>query len=300
MKDFTPLDRHEYIFRKILHNEDIKTSELAEYFQTDIKTIRRDLKDWISPLFETEIYSQNKEWIISESVIDITFYEPSELAAIAFIFKYMDSDNPQLYSKTVSLFNELHEKLSHSIYKQSSIEDILATKKEEFYKLKSAIDHKKEVRFKFFEHDKFVQPLKIANIEKYWYLLCYDKDKERFSKFSINGISEIVKAKEEFDPNIHSFLDKLDNAINAFFNAYKEIEVILKLDWEAKKVLSRKRLNSTQNIVHNEDDEYIMTITVTHLMEIIPTIQQWIPFIEVISPQVLKDKIKENLEKYQI
>lgn len=300
MKEFTPLDRHEYIFHKILKNEEIKTSQIAEYCYTDIKTIRRDLKNWISPLFEEEIYSENNKWVIPEPVIDIKFYEPSELAAIAFIFKYMDSDNPQLYSKTVSLFNELHEKLSHSIYKQSSIEDILAIKKEEFYKLKSAIDQKKEIRFKFFEHNKFVQPLKIANIEKYWYLLCYDKDKERFSKFSINGIREIVKAKEEFDPNIHPFLNKLDNAINAFFNADKEIEVILKLDWEAKKVLSRKRLNLTQNIIQNEDDEYIMTITVTHLMEIIPTIQQWIPFIEVISPQVLKDKIKKNLEKYQI
>ncbi len=300
MKDFTPLDRHEYIFRKILKKEELKTSEVAEYFQTDIKTIRRDLKDWISPLFETEIYSENKKWIIPEPVIDITFYEASELAAIAFIFKYMDNDNPQLYSKTVNLFNELHEKLSHSIYKQSSIEDILSTKKEEFYLIKNAIDNQKEIKFKFFKYDKYVQPLKIANLEKYWYLLCSDKDKERFSKYPINGIFDVIICKETFDLNTHSYISKLDNAINAFFDINEEIEIVLKLDWEAKKVLSRKKLNSTQNIEQNEDEEYIMTITVTNLMEIIPTIQQWIPLIEVISPQALKNKIKENIENYEI
>ena len=90
------------------------------------------------------------------------FYEPSELAAIAFIFKNIGKENPQLYSKTVALFNELHEKVSHSIYKQSSIEDILSIKKDEFYVIKNAIEDKKEMKFKFHSYDKYVQPLKIG------------------------------------------------------------------------------------------------------------------------------------------
>ena len=300
MKEITPLDRHKYIFHKILKKEEIKTTEIANYLNTDRKTIERDLKNWISPLFEYEIYNENKRWIIPEPIIDITFYEPSELAAIAFIFKYMDNDNPQLYSKTVSLFNELHEKISHSIYKQSSVEDILSIKKKEFYQIKTAIDNQKEIRFKFFKYDKYVQPLKIANIERYWYLLCHDNEKVRFSKFPINGIFEVVICEGNFDLNAHSYLDKLDNAINAFFDADNEIDIVLKLGWEAKKVLSRTKLNPTQNIFQNKYKEYIMTITVTNLMEIIPIIQQWIPLIEVVSPQELKDKIKENIQNYKI
>jgi predicted DNA-binding transcriptional regulator YafY len=78
------------------------------------------------------------------------------------------------------------------------------------------------------------------------------------------------------------------------------LDVILKLAWDAKKVLSRKQLNSTQKIYQNDDEEYILEIKITNLMEIIPTIQQWIPLIEVIAPQELKDRIKDNLTNYSI
>lgn len=300
MAYFTPLDRHEYIFNKILKKEEIKTTEIAKYFSIDRKTVERDLKDWISPLFEVEIYSENRKWVIPEPIIDITYYEPSELASIAFLFKYMNDDNPQLLNKTINLFNNLHEKLSHSIYKQSSIEDILSTKKKEFFLLKNAIDSTKEIRFKFFTKDKFVQPLKIANLEKYWYLLCFDLDRCRFSKYPINGIFDVNVTTKSFDINEHKYLNKLDNAINAFYDIDEEINVTLKLDWNAKNVLSRKKLNPTQKIYKNEDDEYIMNITISNYMEIIPVIQQWIPLIKVISPKELNLKIKENIQNYQI
>lgn len=299
MKDFTPLDRHEYIFQKILRNEQIQTTDVAQYLGTTRKTIERDLKDWISPLFERQISYIKGVWVIPEPIIDIKFYTPNELSAIAYIFKYMNKDNPKLYSKTINLFNELHEKVSHSIYKQSSIEDILSTHKNEFFIIKNAIEDTKEIEFKFYGHEKLVQPLKIANLEKYWYLLCYDLYENRFSKYHLKGIQDIEILNTIFDVSSHKYLEKLDDAINAFFNIDTVIDVELEIDWEAKKVLSRKKLNKTQEIIKN-DELFIFKIKVTHFMEIIPTIQQWIPHIKVISPEGLKEQIGENLRNYNI
>jgi predicted DNA-binding transcriptional regulator YafY len=253
----------------------------------------------MSHLFEQEIY-YDKKWIIPEAIINITYYSASELASIAYIFKNMNDENPYLYSKTIELFNQLHEKVSHSIYKQSTIEDILATKKDEFYLIKNAIDSEREIEFRFYTQNKYVQPLRIANLEKYWYLLCFDLLENRFSKYPIKGIFDINILDKKFSLSDHRYINKLDNAINAFFDIDKEIDVILKLAWDAKKVLSRKQLNPTQKIYQNDDEEYIMEIKITNLMEIIPTIQQWIPLIEVISPQELKDKIQSNLKNYSI
>lgn len=300
MSDFTALDRHEYIFTKILRKDVIKTVEISNYLGVTRKTIERDLKNSISPLFETEIIPTDNEWIISEPIIDIRFYESSELAAMAFIFKNIGKDNPILYSKTVNLFNELHEKVSHSIYKQSSLEDILSIKKDEFYELKNAIEDSKEIKFKFHNYDKYVQPLKIANLEKYWYLLCFDLDAKRFSKYPLRGIHTIDILNGTFDFNEDKYLNRLDNAINAFFDINEEINVVLELDWEAKKVLSSVPLNSSQKIIKNEESIYIMTIVISNLMEIIPLIQQWIPHIKVVSPYSLKEKIRENLINYQV
>jgi transcriptional antiterminator len=66
MKNFTKLDRHEYIFKKILNKEQLNTTEVAAYLTVTRKTIERDLKEWVSPLFEAEIYIKDKIWIIPE------------------------------------------------------------------------------------------------------------------------------------------------------------------------------------------------------------------------------------------
>ena len=100
--------------------------------------------------------------------------------------------------------------------------------------------------------------------------------------------------------NEHKYTKKLNNAINAYFNLEDDNEVQLKLSKVARKVLSRKKLNETQNIYKNGNDEYIMEITVSHLMEISPLVQQWIPHIEVLYPIELKNIIKENLKNYNI
>jgi predicted DNA-binding transcriptional regulator YafY len=300
MKEFSVLDRHEYILRKIRNNEKIDTVQFAKDLKVNRKTIERDLTIHLSPLFEQGIKCENKIWIATEPIIDIIYYSSYELASIALLFKNISKDNPALYTKTIELFNQLHEKVSNAIYKQSSVEDILATHKKEFYLLKGAIEEQREITLEFFSHHKNVHPLKIANIEKYWYLLCHDLQENRFSKYPINGIDNIKIIDNKFDMKSYKYINELDNAINAFYDPNIENKVVLKLSWEAKKVLSRKILNSTQKIHKNENDEYIMKITVSNLMEISPLIQQWIPHIQVIQPKELKSLIRKNLENYEI
>ena len=68
---------------------------------------------------------------------------------------------------------------------------------------------------------------------------------------------------------------------------------------EVSRYFLRKPLNQTQRVLKQYDDKSIdFEIVVTNLMEIIPTIQRYIPFIGVIEPQELKDKVKENIDFY--
>ena len=43
----------------------------------------------------------------------------------------------------------------------------------------------------------------------------------------------------------------------------------------------------------------LLELTITEYMEIIPTIQRYIPFIGVIEPQELKIRVKENIDLYR-
>jgi len=149
---------------------------------------------------------------------------------------------------------------------------------------------------------KHVQPLKITNLEQYWYLFCYDLEQNSFWTYHFKGIKNIKVLEQTFSLNEHLYHDKLENAINAYFNVYEENKVQLRLSKASMKVLKRKQLNSSQKIYKDEEfkDKYIMDITVSDLREISPLIQQWIPHIEVIYPEELKTIIRKNLVSYNI
>lgn len=303
MADTSQLDKYEYIFQKILRNEELKTVEIAKYLGCSSKTIGRYL-DVVSVLFESPIEYINKKWVVPKPIMDIRAYSASNLVYICLLLKKTSDDNPELYNKTVELFGMLNEKISHSIYKQSTIEELLPKYKEEFYLVKNAIEKTLEIKFSFFYDNniKYVQPLKIVNLEKYWYLFCYDLEAKAFRKYHFKGVQKIEVLKNKFNRNEHLYIDKLENAVNAFFNVEDENKVKLRLTKDAKKVLSRTKLNSTQIISKDEnyENKYLMNITISDLREISPLIQQWIPHIEVVSPPELKDIIKENLKNYHI
>lgn len=300
MSDISPLDAHLYIIQKILRKEKINTADIASYLNKSERNIQRYIKQ-LSPLFEFPI-EYNKEWIIPNFILNIRSYSAEDLVIINALLTKVEKDNPALYSRAIDMFEVLNEKASHVIFQQSSIENIMVKYKKEFYIIKDAIEQSVEIKFNYYSENypKHVQPLKIANLEKYWYLLCYDLDKGKFWKYHFSGLKDIELLDIHFNVQKHNYKNKLDNAINAYFNLDESNDVRLKLSKDARRVLSRKKLNKTQNIFKNENNEYIMDIKVSHLMEIAPLIQQWIPHIEIIYPNELKTLISDNIKKFKV
>lgn len=301
MKIFLYLDRVEYMLNKLLKNEPIKTSTIAEYFDVDDSVIRKDLRERIKPLFPNTIKKVNNTWVADKGLIENQFFSADELLIISLLNNVTKDLNPKFYEKTLKLFRGLHKKASFAIFEQASIENVIDSHEVEFHTIESAIENKKEISFKYYEKkDKLVHPLKIANLEQYWYLIAYDLNENGLRTFYFKEISEIDVKEKEFNIDEYKFIDKLNNAINAFFKTDGKIDVELELSWNAYTVLKRKKLNSSQYIVWNkETNKAVMYIAVSHLMEIAPLIQQWIPHIYVKNPPELEDLILENLAKYQ-
>ncbi len=301
MKDFLYLERVEYMLNKLLKNEPIKTSIVAEYFDVDDSVIRKDLRERIKPLFPNTIKKVNNAWVADKDLIENQFFSADELLIISLLNNVTKDLNPKFYDKTLKLFRSLHKKASYAIFEQPSIENIVDTHEREFHMIKNAIENKKELSFKYYgKKDKLVHPLKIANLEHYWYLIAYDLNEDGLRTFYFKEIREIDIKEKEFNLDEYKFIDKLNNAINAFFRLEEKIDVELELSWSAYTVLKRKKLNPSQYIIWDKEaNNASMYITVSHLMEIAPLIQQWIPHIYVKSPPELEDLIMENLNKYQ-
>jgi predicted DNA-binding transcriptional regulator YafY len=198
------------------------------------------------------------------------------------------------------LFEKLEDERNNNVYQQSSVEKIDAFKKE-ILTIKNAILEKEILTCNYNKKDRTIYPLSLLNLEGYWYLVIFEP---RDSKIKTSHLDTITNTfytgkKYEFDfDKIKSF----DNAINAFHVLDKElIEVQLYVQAPVAKYFLRKPLSSLQRTIKKYDDDSLeISITVTDLREIIPTIQRYMPHVKVIEPQNLKDVIEENIKKYQM
>ncbi|MBT3689724.1 WYL domain-containing protein, partial [bacterium] len=143
-------------------------------------------------------------------------------------------------------------------------------------------------------------PLKILNLEGYWYLIVHEpQDPNKIKTFHLNSIKDI-KILNEYYTHDEDIVNKFDNAITAYYKVQNNpIAVQLFIEKEVARFFIRKPLSQQQRIIKTyQDGSLDLEITITDYMEIIPTIQRYIPYVKVIEPQELKDKISENIRKY--
>jgi len=107
----------------------------------------------------------------------------------------------------------------------------------------------------------------------------------------------MLNANYKFDKEI---VKTFDNAITAYYKPENEpISVELFIDTTVSRYFLRKPLNPTQRVIKKyEDGSLELEIIITDLMEIIPTIQRYMPYVMVIEPDELKTEVKKNIDKY--
>src|SRR5574344_1016701 len=154
-----------------------------------------------------------------------------------------------------------------------------------------------------------------ANVDELFYKFEKELSNQLYSKSSVEKIdkfkNELIQLENAIENknievlhNKYSFdktkIDSFKNAINAYHKLDSEkISVILFANKEVSRYFLRRPLNQTQRVLKQYDDKSIdLEIVVTNLMEIIPTIQRYIPHVRVIEPLELKEAIKKNIDEF--
>ncbi len=294
------LKRVPILLKQLLDGHAINTTYFAAQFNVDRKTIWRDITNIILPIFPSSIkYDRStKTWIATEDLRSKKFFNIEELVVIGQLLQLSKETNKKLHQATLDLFESLHEKSSNAIYKQPSIEDI-DTHKKQFLEIQRAIELREKITFSIKDKKRIVHPLKIINFEIYWYLIAFSEHHNEIRTFYFKDIENLAILDVKFDKKEYHYLERLDYAINAFYNPNTSIEVILELDEIAYTVLKRKKLNPSQHIKKSSQENiYEMSVVVTHEMEILPLIQQWIPHVKVVEPMSLHSQILKNFQSY--
>ncbi|MEA1914124.1 MAG: WYL domain-containing protein, partial [Campylobacterota bacterium] len=274
----------------------LSTPKLSERFDVTNKIIQTDFKEYLLPLFDDDTlyydYS-NKSYTAKNNFLIKTFFDVESLAIISILKnkskdKYSDKD---LSQKVNTLFVNYEDALSHSIYQLSDIEKIDKFKNE-IIQIHHAIDNKRIIECMYRDKKRNLYPLQIKNLDGYWYLICFDTNYEDIRKYHLNSISKIIELDEYYDGDTYKkIVDSFDTAINAWHKPEnKPILIQLFFNKEVSKYFLRKPISKTQRLIKTYDDESCdIELTVTDFMEIIPTIQKFIPHITVLEPIELKN-----------
>ncbi len=286
------------ILSQLNSGDALSVSELAMEFNVSTRTIQRDFNE---RLISFPIERVGKRWKMQEGFRLEKSTSIEDRVVLDIMEGLISGTDGTFATKAKNLLSKLKNEEHNPIYTKLNIEDI-SDKLKEIQQLESAIKSQTKISCEYALKSKIpcrLCPKKIANYEGFWYLLAIDEKDNILKKYYLKNISKVKQLNETFKTD--KALDKkLDNALSIWFDAKKEpFEVILSLDKQIAKYFERKPISPTQTTHEIQDDGSIqIAIKITHEMEVIPLVKYWIPYMRVVEPTWIRDKIEEDLRRY--
>lgn len=278
------------ILTKLNSGESFTAKELAEEFNVSVRTIQRDINERLSYIpiqkngdsYGMESYALGK----------LSFEDIKNFATLSGI----KSLYPSLSNEFIT--DILNAKLNSAyLIKNQGFEDI-SHRQEWFEKLSAAIIKKSPIIFDYKDKSRIINPYKLINNNGIWYLLGDEDDQLKTFTFS-----KIEKFQWEDDTKIFNpkkeFLEAIDKNDTNWFS-HELIEVILQIDNEAKGYFIRKEILPNQKIIEKYENHFIISTKVSYDDEILKLVKYWIPYIKIIKPEYLKEKMEQILKEYLI
>lgn len=265
---------------KLNNGEALCARELAEEFNVSVRTIQRDLKHFESLLLkEGNLYRLEPNSLGKLSLKNLQDF--ATLSGIGELFPSIDC-------------NFIKNALKDPIYlvKNQGYENFTDTRL--FNTLSLAIKNHHILTFNYAQKPRNAQPYKLINNYGVWYLLA--EENNQLKNFTLSKISNLTISNEEFQPS-QKLLEQIKHNKNLWF-AQKESEAILQISSEAFAYFFRKPILSNYTILEKSDTNLILSTKFAYDDEILHLVQQWIPYITILSPQSLQDKLRKNLKQY--
>lgn len=274
------------ILTKFNNGERFTLEELAQDFDVSLRTVERDLKERFTylPIKKDGKYYSLEEYALGK----LSLEDIKNFAALSGIKSlYQDLTNEFLVEILENKINKTF------LVKNSGFEDI-ENKKDYFKKLSLAIQNLQIVTFKYKEKDKKLQPYKLINTNGVWYLCAKDKDK--IKTYTLSKIENLNITNEIFKQDLE-LLKRIEKDEKNWFSKEQK-EVKLEILNSAKEYFLRKKVLASFKIIEENEDSFIISTNISFDDEIINLVKYWIPYIKIISPIELKDRLDDVLKSY--
>lgn len=289
------------LLKRLSFGQSLSTEQLSKEFNVPSKTIQDNINKHLKKLYpENILFSKSTNmWYSNKNFLADTLLTAEEIVTIDLLEEHSKGFGKEFNTLTKRLFNRFKRRASFEIYKKTNFEKVNKEDNPTFALIKNSIQKKQTIRCKYNNKYRIVYPLKIVMFDGYWYALVLDNSDNKLKTFHLKSIQEIEYEGTQFNISDQNIIDKLDNAINANFKDKDPVLVELEIHKEIAKYFHRRPLSKNQILRKSTHQDYeIMSIFITDFMEIIPTIQQFLPFIKVVSPNELDTEIRKHLLDY--
>lgn len=264
------------------------------------KTIQDNIKKHLVPLELAEIHFDKsvQGWVAKRGFLSETLLSEYELITMQLLETHAGRYGRPFLLSTQRLFSRFKRRASLTIFKKTKMEKIDRDDEGKLAIIKTAVTKKKVLHCRYNDRERVVYPLKIVLLEGFWYLFLWDTENDEVRTYHFKSIEAVNLQDETFVTPENKVIDHLDNAINAYFKDAELIPVRLLVHVKVSKYFKRQPLSGSQIITPYDENYDYLDIWITDEREIIPTIQQYLPYIKVESPTSLHQTIEENIKNY--
>lgn len=297
------LERLTYLLEQLSKGVALSTPHLVTQLDISKKIIQTDFNTYILPFVESVYYDGSLKCYVSTNNFLQKQLINSKTFATMLMMKVKCSDKyapDGLLDEVNKLFKHYTSMKEESLYAHAMVEGLDVS--DDRVLLENAMTSHSIVRCTYNDKPRELYPLSIINLEGFWYLVNWDTEYDDIRRYHLKSIKEVEITDEKFSvsSNMKEILTRFEYAINAFFEPFVEPFVVeLYIDAKVVKYFERMPINKRQRVMKRYDDGSMdLEVFVTDYMEIIPTIQRYIPYVKVIEPVALREEIGKNIERY--
>jgi predicted DNA-binding transcriptional regulator YafY len=298
------MDRVVAILNKLDRGEKISTQDLAEEFGVTLRTVQRDLECLHGGRFPLSS-PEKGEYVFEEG---FSLRKPSltneEASLLAFLYDNASSMGENFEKAYQSILSKLSQKEFTTPFYAKIPVGMKLKKEYPFAKeLEDAIDNSNKINIDYDLKGKIrpykLCPLRIVFYDGFWYLLCLHHQKDCFLKFRLEKIKNVEVLYEESFVEPEDLDQQLKESVNIWFSEKRDKKITLKIDKEVASFFKQRKYFPLQKIKkQNKDGSLLIETKASEYMEVAPTILHWIPYVTVVEPKELRQKIRKTVEGF--
>lgn len=274
-----------HIIMKLNNAERFTLKELKNEFGISERTARRDMER----LSFLPIERENGYYFIHPSTMgNLSFKDIQKFATLCGV-------KPLFPSLENSFIAELlNDKINQAYlikpqgFPRANVDRVI------FETLSTAIISNQKIHCDYHDKARILNPYKLINNNGIWYLLADEAGK--LKNFTLDKITNLRIGDETFEPNA-TFIEKISSNNSNWFS-HDSIEVVLEIQPEAAPYFLRKESLPNKKILSQDERALRISTQISYDDEILKVVKYWLPFIRIVSPTYLHEKLIQTLKDY--